>query len=208
MSSAAALLQLTKHDLKHQGDNISRAEIIKKLKASLDQERFEHSLRVEKTAALLAQKHNASVKLASLAALLHDCARKHSRQGLLSQARKLKLKIDPVQKFEPKLLHAELSAHLAKQDFGIKAKAILSAIRKHTLGTQRMTKLEKIVYLADHIEEGRDFSGVKKIRALAIKDLDKAVLESASNMIKYLLENDLPVHPGTIQTRNYYLLKT
>jgi len=197
-----------KHDLKQQGDNINRSGIIKTLKKSLDPERFEHSLRVEKTAVVLAQKHQVSQKAARLAALLHDCARKFSRKGLLTQARKLKLDIDPIQKFEPKLLHAELSALFAKRDFGIKSKAILNAIRRHTLGVPNMTKLDKIVYLADHLEEERDFSGVDKIRALAMKNLNLAILESTSNMIKYLIENNLPIHPGTIKTRNYYLLKS
>jgi len=117
------------------------------------------------------------------------------------------IKIDPIQKQEPKLLHAELSAHLASLEFGVRSSEILSAIKKHTTGSPNMTKLEKIIYLADHIEEGRDFAGVNTMRRLAFNNLDKAILESASNMLKYLLEAGLPIYSGTIETRNYYLLK-
>ena len=184
-----------------------RKEILKKLRETLDRERFEHSLRVEKTAIALARKYGVSTQKASLAALLHDYSRKYSRKRLLTQAKKLKLKIDPVSRFEPKLLHAELSALLAKRDFGITSEPILRAIRKHTIGTPKMTKLEKIIYLSDHVEEGRNFPGVKKTRSLAMKDLDRAIMESTSQMLKYLLEKNLPLHPGTIRTRNYYLLK-
>ena len=186
---------------------VKRAEIVEKLKASLSPDRFDHSLRVEKIACLLARKNGVSTQKAGLAGLLHDYARKFSGSDLLRQARRLKCAIDPISKFEPKLFHAELSALLAEKEFGVKSRAVLAAIRKHTLGSPAMTTLEKIVYLADHIEEGRDFRGVKKIRRLAFKDLDRAILESATAKLKYLIENRLPIHPGTILARNYYLLK-
>lgn len=185
----------------------TRAVILKKLKADLDQPRFEHSLRVEKTAVALARRHGVSVKGASLAALLHDYARKYSRAELRKLARRFKLTIDPVSRFEPKLFHADLSALLAKLDFKVSDKAVLAAIRKHTVGAPRMSKLEKIIFLADHIEEGRNFSGVAKVRKLAAKDLDAAVAESASNSLNYLLKKGLPIHPGTVATRNYYLFR-
>lgn len=185
-----------------------RKDILEKLKGSLDPERFEHSLRVEKTAVALARRFGVSVKKASLAALLHDYSRKYARKELLKQARRFKLGIDPIRKFEPKLFHAELSALLAKKDFGITSKQILGAIKKHTIGTPSMSKLEKIIYLADHIEEGRNFAGVRKTRSLALKDLDQAIVESSSIMLKFLLKKKLPIHPGTVQTRNYYLLRT
>jgi HD superfamily phosphohydrolase YqeK len=37
--------------------------------------------------------------------------------------------------------------------------------------------------------------------------LDRAVAESTSNMLKFLLKKGLPIHPGTVQTRNYYVLR-
>ncbi|MDI6732044.1 MAG: bis(5'-nucleosyl)-tetraphosphatase (symmetrical) YqeK [Candidatus Margulisbacteria bacterium] len=186
---------------------MKREEIIAKLKKTLDQERFQHSLRVEKTALQLAKKYRVSSAKTSLAALLHDCARRFSRPQMLRQARRRKIKIGPIQQEEPKLLHAELSAMLASSEFGVGSAEILSAIKKHTTGSPKMTKLEKIIYLADHIEEGRNFKGVKALRRLAFSGLDKAVLESASNMLKYLLDAGLPIYYGTLKTRNYYLLK-
>ncbi|MFC1637429.1 bis(5'-nucleosyl)-tetraphosphatase (symmetrical) YqeK [Candidatus Margulisiibacteriota bacterium] len=186
----------------------NRAEIIKGLKQALGPARFQHSLRVEKTALALAKRYRVSPDKVSLAALLHDYARKYARSELLKQARKFKLKLDPVSIFEPKLVHAELSALLARRDFGVTNKEVLGAISKHTIGAPGMTRLEKIIYLADHIEEGRDFAGVKKARRLADRDLDEAIVLSASSMLRYLLDKGLPVHPGTVQTRNYYLLRS
>ena len=185
----------------------TRKQIIKQLAACLDSERFTHSLNVEKIAIKLARKHHVSLKDASWAGLLHDYARQFSSEQLLLQARKHGLEIDKIRKFEPKLFHAELSAILAKKYFGIKSKAILSAIRKHTTGSEKMSKLDKIVYLADHIEEYREFSGVGRLRSLAFKNLDQAISCSLDLMLKYLLEQGLPIYLDTIKTRNNFLLK-
>ena len=184
-----------------------REEIVAKLQANLDPARFAHSLRVEKIALALAKKWKADQKQAGLAALLHDCARRFDRSGLLRQAKALGIKIDPVQQFEPKLLHAELSSLIAQAEFGVKSPAVLAAISRHTTGAPNMSRLDKIIYLADHIEEDRDFRGVFELRRLAFRDLDRAVIASAQNMIQYLLERGLPVDPATILTRNYLLLK-
>ena len=39
-----------------------------------------------------------------------------------------------------------------------------------------MTKLQKIIYLADYIEPTRDFPGVDALRKVSYEDLDKGVL--------------------------------
>ena len=181
---------------------LNRNEILEKLKKELEAERFKHSLRVEKIALKLGEKYRVNKNQIAAAALLHDCARRYDRRGLLKKARLIGLKIDPIRKFEPKLFHAEISAHLARTEFGIRSAKVLRAIRRHTTGAVKMSELEKIVYLADHIEEERGFAGVEKIRKLAFKNLDQAVFEAASNMLRFLLKNKLPIYPDTVRTRN------
>ncbi|PIS31246.1 phosphohydrolase [Candidatus Saganbacteria bacterium CG08_land_8_20_14_0_20_45_16] len=184
-----------------------REVILKRLRQALGQERFKHSQRVEATVLSLAAKYQIPLAKASLAGLLHDYARQFDRPGFLRAAKKAKLTLDPISRQEPKLLHAPLGAIMVRQDFGIKDKAVLSAISRHTTGAPAMSQLEKIVYLADHIEEKRHFSGLADIRKLAFKDLDQAIVKLASNMIEFLLKKQLPVHPATVETRNYYLLR-
>ena len=186
---------------------LDREEIIKKLEATLDRERLEHSLRAEKIALKLAKKYRVNAKSASVAALLHDSARRYDRPELLRQARRLKLELDPIRKLEPKLFHGEIGAFIARHEFGVKSAEILRAIRHHTTGAPGMSRLEKVIYLADHIEEGRDFAGVEKLRRLAFRDMDRAILESTSAMIVFLLERGLPVYQPSVETRNYYLVK-
>lgn len=183
-----------------------RSEIIKKIRQTLDPERFGHSLRVEKTALQLGKTWGAPGEKVSLAALLHDCSRHYDKREMRREAEKLGLKMDSVRKFEPKLFHAELSACVAEKEFGIKSPDVLRAISLHTTGAENMSLLDKIIYLADHIEEGRDFQGISKLRKLAFKNLDQAVMESINCMLKYLLENNLPIYSETVKTRNYLLM--
>ncbi len=184
-----------------------REKIIAKLRATLDPERFEHSLRSEKIALALAKKYHVDTQSAATAALLHDCARRWDRPDLLKQARRLGLTIDPIRKLEPKLFHGEIGAWLARHEFGIRSREILNAVTNHTTGRPGMSKLEKVIYLADHIEEGRDFAGVDRLRRLAFKDMDRAIFESTSAMIGFLIAGGRPVYQPSVETRNYFLLE-
>jgi len=145
------------------------------------------------------------LKKVRLAALLHDCSRYLDRPGMLKAAEKFGLKIDPVERLEPKLLHARLSSEIARRNFKVSDPEVLAAIAQHTVGAENMTLLSKIIYLADHIEKGRNFKGVKKIRQWAYSNPNRAIFESVSAMIRYLLDASLPIFEGSIRTRNYYL---
>lgn len=186
---------------------LKREAILEKLQKTLDPERFEHSLRAEKVALALAKKYRINRQKVSLAALLHDCARRYSRKELLERAQKLGLEVDATRRLEPKLFHGEIGERIARTEFGVRDTEVLRAIRLHTTGAPGMSKLEKIIYLADHIEEGRNFPGVEKLRRLAFKNMDLAIFESTGAMIKFLLEKNLPIYPATICTRNYFLTK-
>jgi len=176
-----------------------------KLKKLLPPERYRHSLRVEAAAILLADHYKVNRSKASLAGLLHDCSRFLSCKQMLIKARRFGIPIGPMEKLEPKLLHAKLSAKIARQDFKIKDRQVLSAIALHTVGAEKMSKLDKIIYLADHIEGERNYKEVQKVRKLAFLDLDSAIVESTGAMIKYLLLKDLPVSCETVKTRNAHL---
>lgn len=180
----------------------------RRLSELLPKERYEHSLSVEKVALDLARHYGISPEKASIAGLLHDSARGLGSPGLIKKAEEIGLHIDPIQRFEPKLLHAPLSAYIAKTEFGITDPEILLAIERHTVGAEDMSPLEKVIYLADHIEPGRDYEDVEKIRSLAYKNMDKAIAQCASSMIKALIRKGLPVYPLTVTTRNYYILKS
>ena len=179
--------------------------IKKKLRGLLSEKRYEHCLAVAKTAVRLAKIHSADPKKAETAGLLHDCAKRMSNEVLLACSKRLKLPVDKVESLQPKLLHSFVSAYTAKKDFGIKDKDTLNAIAHHTSGRIKMSKLEKIVYISDHIEPGRKYRNVSKMRAAAKKNLDRAIVLVSSEMMKYLLQKGVPIFAQTLMTRNYYL---
>ncbi len=185
---------------------LDEAKIKKHLSQILDEERYKHSLSVEKEARELALHHDVPEDKAMLAGLLHDVGRSLEKFGLLKKAREFGIEPDEVEKFQPKLLHSKLSAIIALKDFNITDKEILAAIENHTTGREGMSKLEQVVYLADHIETDRKYKGVEEVRSLAYINMDLAIAKSTSLMIKLLIEKNLPVHQKTVKTMNFYLI--
>jgi len=66
----------------------------------------------------------------------------------------------------------------------------------------QMTKLEKVIYLADYIEPGRKFPGVEEVREIAEKDLNKALIQSIQNSIIFLMKKNKRIFPLTFYTFN------
>ena len=97
-------------------------------------------------------------------------------------------------------------AKYLKYEFGINDKDIINAIKYHTTGKEDMDIIEKIIYIADLIEEDRDFPGVEELRDLVYnKELDKALLISFNNTIKFVIENNQLIHNRTVDARNYLI---
>ncbi len=184
---------------------MDKKDLLKRLKKMLDKDRFEHSLRVEKSALELAKHYKENPEKASIAALLHDCGRYVPPSEMAKEAKKFGINLSSLEISQPKLIHAKLGAKVAKKIFKIKDRLILSAIKKHTTGSPKMALLEKIIYLADHIEHGRRFKEVSTLRKLAYKNMDKAIVASTTSMLKSLISKGLLICRETIETRNYYI---
>lgn len=177
-------------------------EIKEILKTKLKPKRYIHTLGVLKMAEELAKRFNADYKKAQLAGLLHDCAKDIDIKEQIKLCKNNGIELDELTMNCPLIIHAPLGAKLAELYYGIEDKEILSAIAYHTTGKGKMTKLEKIIYLADMIEENRDFEGVKKIRSLAKTDLDEAVKEATRYSIEYNLKMDRLIHTNTLNLWN------
>lgn len=172
----------------------------------LSRERFDHSILVMETARELARRFGVDEEKAALSGLLHDCAKELSNEKLIFLSRKYGWDIDSVEEAHGQLLHAPASAQLAKEEFGISDNEILSSIAFHTVGRPAMSQLEKIIYLADHIEPQRDYPRVEAVRKLAQTNLEEAIVECIDSMLTFLIQYGKPICFKTLQTRNYYLL--
>jgi len=174
-----------------------------KLSLMLSRERMEHTFGVQKMAVELAILYGTDICKANIAALLHDCAKDIPEKELLSKCSEYGVELDDISLLEPELIHAPLGAKIAQRDFEIWDEEILKAIECHTTGCTRMSKLDKIIFLADLIEPGRNFPGISEIRRKAFKNLDEAVVMAMDNKIEYVLSQKKLLHPNTVYARNY-----
>ena len=163
------------------------------LKEKLPKKRYEHTLGVAYTAAALAMCYGEDILKAELAGILHDVAKAKKSSELKDD---MKGYIDPytdgdyvslIADKAPQILHAIYAPYLAKKDYKIEDKDILSAIRWHTTGKKDMTMLEKIVFVADYIEPNRKkLPDLDRIRTLSFHDISEAVKAIAKSTIEYL----------------------
>lgn len=181
-------------------------DIKKELLNSIGEKRYEHSIRVMNEAKKLAKVYNIDENKATLAALLHDCGRFKEKLNILKKAEDFGIILESTYADDTNLLHAYIGAKIAEQTYCIKDKDILNAIRYHTTGRENMSTLEKVVYMADYIEPGRNFEKIESIRDLSYKDLDKALKEAIDNTIVYIINCNQIIHEDTIKARNFLIL--
>ncbi|MCX7745669.1 MAG: bis(5'-nucleosyl)-tetraphosphatase (symmetrical) YqeK [Clostridia bacterium] len=177
-------------------------EMKRKLESTLKPKRFVHSLSVMKVSGELADRYGVDEEKAAVAGLLHDCAKEFRRDEILPFCDKYQISVDNIIKVQPDLLHGLIGAITAKEEYGITDEAIFRAIRYHTTGCDNMGLLEKIVYLADYIEPGRNFPGIEEVRQAAFSDIDCAMIMALDRTIKYILAKGRLIHPDTIAARN------
>lgn len=174
------------------------SEIQKRLKKELDSSRYQHTLGVMYTAAALAMAHGADMEKAQLAGLLHDCAKCIPNKKKIKLCEKHAIPITKYERENPFMLHAKLGAFLAEDIYGVKDPEILSAILWHTTGKPEMTLLEKIIYIADYIEPGRNkAANLPEVRKLAFVDLDRCMYVICRDILAYLKESDADIEENT-----------
>lgn len=180
-------------------------KIRKKLKDCLSKSRYQHTLGVEFTAAAMAMKYSIDIDRAELAGLLHDCAKCIDDEEKLEECKKYNVKITDVEKRNPFLIHSKLGAVYAHEKYGVDDEEILSAIRCHTTGKPDMTTLEKIIFIADYIEPGRDKAkNLAEIRRISFEDIDEAMYMILRDTLEYLESGEGELDPVTEETYIFY----
>lgn len=160
--------------------------VIVYLRSHLKESRLVHTFNVADMAVNMARKYGADEMKAEIAALLHDIAKYEHRPGV-----------------NMNLAHSKIAVEIAQEKFGIGDSDILNAIAYHTTGRAGMSLLEKIIFLADAIEPGRNYIGVEKIRKKAETDLDGACLMSLSQTVDYIRAKGDHLDPDTLEAKKY-----
>ena len=177
------------------------AALAARLRETVPEKRYVHSLGVADEAWRLAMLHGADPDRARLAGLLHDCAKGIPKEGQAAECDRLGVPLDPATRALPQVIHGFLGERIARDRFGIEDEAVLRAIRLHTVGGAGMTLLDKVVFLADGTEPGRHYPGAEEVRAAADRDVDEALRVFLDGQLRYLSARGGVVHPATLRLR-------
>ena len=183
-------------------------EVIEKLKATQKESRFLHTLGVAKEAERLAPRFGVDPQKARLAGLLHDCAKnldEKSGVDFKTLCEQYGVIPDIYAMKERALMHAFLGSGVAKKDYGVEDKEIIRAIYFHTTARAEMKPLEKLLYLADLTEEGRNLPFTQELRELLEEDTDKALMFAIKKSIEHVLGLGTLIHPDSIHALNYLI---
>ena len=183
---------------------MSREALLAKMETVMSEKRLRHCLGVEKAARELAERFGLDVEKAGLAGLLHDYAKKVSDEDFLSLIDKYQLDSD-LKNWGNNVWHGMVGIYKIQEDLGVKDPEILRAIEIHTVASDTMSELDKVVYVADYIEHNRDFPGVDKARELAQQSLDLAVAYETARTVEHLAHKGMPIYPQTLETYNAFV---
>lgn len=167
------------------------------VKKYLTDERWRHTVGVAVMAAENCSRFRAYEIDAITAAALHDCAKYLSKD-----AEQLKGFICPKDVPAP-VIHQYSGAYVAEHTFGVKDEAVLNAIRYHTSGRENMSGLEKLIFLCDLLEEGRDYDGVESLRKAFARDIDEGLLIALDRQLNRLNSLGGAVYPLTRRAYEY-----
>lgn len=174
---------------------------LKLVKPHLNQTRYEHTKRVLKTALILADIYRVDREDTMLAAIFHDYAKYRPLDEMIKIIKNHGLRADLLS-FHHELWHGPVASILVETELGIEKQSIKDAIYWHTTGHGQMTDLEKIIYLADYIEPGRNFPGLNLIQKKAGEDLNEACFMAVRNSMRFLVERERLVYPETLNMYN------
>ncbi|MGB3615808.1 MAG: bis(5'-nucleosyl)-tetraphosphatase (symmetrical) YqeK, partial [Elainellaceae cyanobacterium] len=93
-----------------------RQQVVAWLTKTLPKPRLAHVMRVEQMSVALAQRHGLDETKAATAGLLHDTAKYFDSKRLLDLAQSDQLELDDILRQNPRLLHADVGAIVARDE--------------------------------------------------------------------------------------------
>lgn len=188
----ASVEDFIKQNHLYQGD-----EYTEFLKKNLTEKRLVHTANVTLTALKKAKELGINSEKVRITALLHDCAK---------YLNPLDFKECEIPKDVPKSVeHAFLGAYVAEKVLGVSDDEIIDAIRYHTSGKPEMSKLAKLIFVADMVEEGRNYEGVEYLRSLYDGDLEYCFRECLKEEYIHLINKGQEIYDATKKAYKYYI---
>ena len=187
------------------------------LSSELSQKRYEHTLGVVRAALSLSEFFSEISKSEiSAAALLHDVAKELSPDEQIRLARAYLGESLDAELSSPQVIHALAApARILERHPQFATPAVLSAVLKHTTGSEDMSVFDKIIFLADYIEDGRTYNGCVLLREKLFRELNsaktmkeredalnRACLYEIDETVASLARRGLTVDSKTLRARN------
>ena len=179
-------------------------EINNRIKNTLSEKRYFHSVCTMNRMETLAKIYNVDVEKAKLVGIIHDIAKEMTAKEAFEYVKKYNLKIDEIEEKCPRLLHAKIGAHIAKVEYNF-INEMCTAIAVHTTAKANMSIMDKILFMADSTGEDRKWPDVPYVRELAEKDIDAAILYMLDLNIKDMINAKELIHPDSILARNFLI---
>ncbi len=174
------------------------------VKSKLSEKRFYHSVCVMERCIEYAKIYGVDVEKAKLVGIAHDVLKETPNEIKIKEAESLGVELDEIEKKALGLIHAKSGAEFCRKEFGF-SDDMCNAIKYHTTGTENMSLLEKITYLADATGVDRTYEESKIAYDMAKKDLDEALLYFFKRTIEWNIEENKLLHLDTIKSYNFLL---
>ena len=188
----------------------------------MSEKRYAHTLAVERMVVRLGELYCPTlIPELRAAALLHDITKEESLENQLQLCQKFDIMLESTATLAPKTLHARTAAARIPSEFEpFASETVVRAVRWHTTGCDDMTIADKLVYLADYIDDSRKFADCVRLReifwgadpasmdeAARLAHLRDVLILSFDMTIRGLLEDGVPVSVYSIGARNALLLE-
>lgn len=178
---------VTEHGLYLSFENLKK-QILEKI----GPERYAHTLRTAKKALELNGVLNLPCDKVFLASMLHDVGKNEKIVGV------------PKNAVGTSVAHQFSGVEIARREFGVSDEEVLSAIGCHTTGKPGMSKLDKLVFVADLIEDGRNYPEADELRSAVRESFEDGFRLCLERQIKYLTDSGRDIYPLTLDTLKYY----
>lgn len=175
------------------------------VKNKLSEKRFKHSESVVKRALEYAKIYNADKEIIKLVAIAHDIAKELTDDEIKEYINKYNIELDEIEKVNKNLLHSKIGAAICENEYGFTLDMV-NGVKYHTTGREKMSMLEKIIYLADATEESRNYNTEEYARYVR-EAIDNGMVQVSKWVIEKLAKSETPIHIDTIKCYNYYINK-
>lgn len=159
--------------------------------ALLSAKRAKHSVFAATFAAELAKTIKYDAKVAYYAGLFHDICKELSENESRKFIAQYDKKANNKSIYPNHVLHQVCGALWVKEIYQINNEDIVKAIKVHTTLDLELGPLDKILYISDKICDGRAFSGVQKLRQLALSNFDEGFKEVVKRNYEYNQEKGI-----------------